>query len=148
LISTRQGTEMEMKVTKLNKKTILNDFDNMLEKFDIQLKENGDFIRERDVYLSFLVRTYKTSKQRMHIADTLAGHWAKNDDPSYDHWSLVMDVIACMTFLADDLDSTEFLLDDVEPHPTNKLRQLISRSVSACRDGAMSSKEFEDAFYV
>ena len=126
----------------------MNDFDNMLEKFDIQLKENGDFIRERDVYLSFLVRTYKTSKQRMQVADTLAGHWAKNDDPSYDHWSLVMDTIACMTFLAGDLDNTEFLLNDVEPHPTNKLRQLISNCVSACRDGVMTPKGFEEAFNV
>ncbi len=136
-----------MKVTKLNKKTILNDFDNMLEKFDIQLKENGDFIRERDVYLSFLVRTYKTSKQRMHIADTLAGHMVKTDSENYDHWSLAMDVISSMTFLAGDLDNTEFLLDDIEPHPTNNLRALISKSVQACRNG-LQPKEFEGAFNV
>jgi len=134
-------------MTKLNKKTILNDFDNMLERFDIQLKENGDFIRERDVYLSFLVRTYKTSKQRMQVADTVAGYMVKTDDENYDHWSLAMDVIGCMTFLAGDLDSTEFLLDDVEPHPTNNLRELISKSVQSCRDG-LSPKDFEDAFYV
>ena len=135
-------------MTKLNKKTILNDFDNMLERFDIQLKENGDFIRERDVYLSFLVRTYKTSKQRMQVADTLAGHMAKNDDENHDHLSLAMDVISCMTFLAGDLDSTEFLLYDVEPHPTNNLRALISQSVQACRAGFMTPKGFEEAFNV
>lgn len=135
-------------MTKLNKKTILNDFDNMLEKFDIQLKENGDSLRERDVYISFLVRTYKTSKQRMQVADTLAGHMAKSDDENYDHASLAMDVISCMTFLAGDLDSTEFLLDEVEPHPTNNLRALISQSVRACRDGIMTPKGFEEAFNV
>jgi hypothetical protein len=135
-------------MTKLNKKTILNDFDNMLERFDIQLKENGDFIRERDVYLSFLVRTYKTSKQRLQVADTLAGHMVKTDDENLDHWSLAMDVIGCMTFLAGDLDNTEFLLNDVEPHPTNNLRALITKSVQACRDGMMTPKGFEDAFNV
>lgn len=139
---------MEMKVTKLNKKTILNDFDNMLEKFDIQLKENGDFIRERDVYLSFLVRTYKTSKQRMHIADTLAGYVVKKDSENYDHWSLAMDVISCMTFLAGDLDNTEFLLDDIEPHPTNNLRKLINGAVQACRSYGARVEEFEEAFNV
>jgi hypothetical protein len=135
-------------MTKLNKKTILNDFDNMLERFDIQLKENGDFIRERDVYLSFLVKTYKTSKQRIQVADTIAGYVVKTDDENLDHWSLAMDVIGCMTFLAGDLDNTEFLLNDVKPHPTNNLRALISKSVQACRDGMMTPKGFEGAFNV
>jgi len=133
--------------TTLNKKTILNDFDNMLEKFDKE-KVEGEYFKHRDLYLGFIVKTYKTKQQRMKIADTLASYWSEKNDDNYDHWSIVMDVVSSMTFLAGDFDNTEFLLKEIEPHPKSKLRELIAMSVDACRRGAAKPKEFEECFNV
>jgi hypothetical protein len=99
----------------------------------------------RDVYLCYLVETYK-GKQYGRLVNIIGQEYLNyNDDMQQETAELIMDVLSTLLFFAGEFDEFRKLQTKKE---NTSLGLLLMNSIEAVESGMATVEDFKEAFYV